>query len=396
MINKPIHQILKSKMVKNTTNSPRAMNQLNRFDSNKKNKNQTQSYNILLNKYYNRENIQNNDKKYFYQQQLKKCHKTNNCFKNQFGVMNNNCKTIGQTKNENNPLLRKNNSQGYIDAYSNIIYNNVENTKTSVSNSNFERKNNFAGVINILIKYIDSLNKQFINYIMKDRVKRKKEIMDYKTQKEFLINENKKLKFKIFELLYIIKEYENNKKSLLEKYQTTIKQIIKENNFLRKINVKYLTNNFNSNSNSNQNNLNPKICHTRKKTQYKIDGQEKSDSLFGYLKDMKAKNLINKEKHSSQKNLLKQIKNQNENKNKDENNDKNNENNLSGFSELSNTDTIVHESEGNDKKEGNNNINLNAENNKSEDKIEEKSRLEQNLYYTSSVDKYSQRIEFTK
>ena len=215
------------------------------------------------------------------------------------------------------------------------------------------------------------------------------------------------------------KELLNQKKFLEEEKNNEENNINLSNN----INQEKEENQINNENNNpfkfiNENNANTsnnnKINHKRQKTQYKLNFSENkkneiisnqseeefdlnnnninnSDSLSNYLNEMNNNILMSRTKNSSQKNLLN--KNKNDNLiNKKENNTINKDNNSTipennnSYSEQS-FDSIVH---------------VNKENkiNKSDNELDnEKDNINKKLSGMSSdstVDKYSQRIEFTK
>ena len=144
---------------------------------------------------------------------------------------------------------------------SNAPSHKIYHNRTNFSNINSLRKNNsdknkdnnyliisnLKKTINILLYYINTLNKKFCNFIGVIQG-RKKEIIDKLVlEKKFLINDNKKLKIKIMEIFLASRLYEKNSIKMKNKYINYLKQIIKENNYLRQcngltknINIEYL------------------------------------------------------------------------------------------------------------------------------------------------------------
>ena len=335
---------------------------------------------------------------------------------------------------------------------SNSIYDKIYDFEINNTNSNdynnlVEEMNN---IINILINYIKIIKEEYEKIIIKKIQNKDKEIKKLENEKSFLIKENKKLKFLFLEMFYCIKKHENSNEKYRDIYSLYIRQIIDENIYLRKcinksndINKNYyfklekeihnqilqkdlsMQTNFkeeeknnnkekeenNENNNpfkyiSNSNNSSNMINHKRQRTQFKIgtpvinENNQKlnkddkintnKDILSGYLNIMNNNNIsLNKDKKSSQNNLL-LIKNGNSNNKDDQNNNiyKNNvsinENN--NLSNSSSTDTVIHNKE-----------NINNENNEKlkEDKESTNKKIE-SLSYFSSDEKYIQRIEFTK
>jgi len=208
-------------------------------------------------------------------------------FKNMFNGSNipnsyknnpNNSKTINNSKNKNynTSLQKKMGSKSYVNLFQNNIYNNNEhiphgagltisnsiyekiydfeiqnnnnsNIRNNDNNSNSNEYKTFVSevnnIINVLLNYINIIKKEYEKIIVKKVQNKDKEISKLKTEKEYLIKENKDLKYKIIEMFYCIKRYENNKDKNKDKNLKYIKLLINENIYLRNCTDK--TNNIN-------------------------------------------------------------------------------------------------------------------------------------------------------
>ena len=327
--------------------------------------------NMEINRYYKNNNILNG----------------NNNIPNNFKNRLNNSKTINhhlKNKNYNTSLQKKIGSKSYVDLFqNNNIYNSNDHIMhgggKTISNSiydkiyDFENENfNFSNkannnnennssneynnntlaeeannIINVLLNYIDIIKKEYEKIILEKMQNKEKEIIKLKRENEFLIKENKNLKFKILQIFYCAKKNNSNKNNEESKSTYSIKQLLKENLFLRKcliksdnINEDYLVqlekdiiqqfkykellnqkkileeeknneeNNTNLNNNNkeensinNSNNNNPfkfinennnnnnsnnnKINHKRQKTQYKLNfySQNKKNNIDNNIDD---------------------------------------------------------------------------------------------------------------
>ena len=473
---------------------------IQKLDRNNKLKLSQNKKNMEINRYYKNNNILNG----------------NNNIPNNFKNRLNNSKTINhhlKNKNYNTSLQKKIGSKSYVDLFqnnniynsndhimhgggktiSNSIYekiydfenenfnfsnkanNNNENNSSNEYNNNNTLAEEANNIINVLLNYIDIIKKEYEKIILEKMQNKDKEIIKLKKENEFLIKENKNLKFKILQIFYCAKKINSNKNNEESKSTFSIKQLLKENLFLRKcliksdnINEDYLVqlekdiiqqfkykellnqkkileeeknneenntklnnNNKEENSINNSNNNNPfkfinennnnnnsnnnKINHKRQKTQYKLNFYSQNnnknniddniededyqkneninneDSLSNYLNKMNNNIILSRTKNGSQKNLLnmnKSNKTINNTIHKDKNiiisEDTNNKsNNEQSF------DSIVHNINNDNKKESE----LNNENENSNDNINKKLF---GISSTSTFDKYSQRIEFTK
>ena len=484
--------LLKSLIKKNNHNKHQTMeiNRSNRYSPTKKPKKQISSSNKLNQVFIN----QNLEKK----RCLHKLEKNNkhksidkdnidiNIFYKNNNILNENSipinyknnqnfsKTIINTKNKNynTSLQKKTGCKSYVDLFQNNIYNNNDYIKLgagkTISNSvydkvyDFENNNNSNDInnfnnykiemnntINILINYINIIKKEYEKIILKKLQSKEKEISKLKTEKEFLIKENKKLKYTILQMFYCIKKYEANKnkdKNNEKNSLNILKQLIDENIYLRtftdktnNINKSYYTilendirnqiiqkelllqkniseeeKNIEKNDeqivdnnpfkiNNNSNNATSKINHKRQKTQFKlgfpgnigkIEENEKEknsgDVLSGYIKVMNNNNmLMSKAKNSSQKNLLLKNKNNtNDDKNKENKNEE--KNNISDNSD--NENSSLSNSVSTDSIIHNKD-NINNESNKEKDNT---NKIIDKITYSSIDDKYIKRIEFTK
>ena len=489
--------LLKSLMKKNCNSKHQTMeiNRSNRYSPTKKSKKQIFSISKLNHANFN-SNIEK--KKNLYQKSLQKLEKNNkhksiendnidinmnffnknnilngNSIPNNYKNNQNSSKTIVNSKNKNfnTSLQKKIGSKSYVDLFQNNIYNSNDYIKLgagkTISNSiydkvyDFENNNNSSNdcnnfniykiemnnIINILLNYINIIKQEYEKLIGKKLQSKDKEITKLKTEKDFLIKENKKLKYTILQMFYCIKKFEVNKDQSKEKNSLkVIKSLIDENLCLRKIIIK--TNNINKSYytmlendihnqilqkelliqknieeekniedngdnnennpfklNNNSNSATSKINHKRQKTQFKLgipgNNQKKEDDdenekeknttevLSGYIKIMNNNMLMSKAKNSSQKNLfLKNKKNTNddkskENKNEEKNDISNNSNNEN--SSLSNSVSTDSIIHNKD--------NTNIDGNKEKDNT---NKLMEKLSYSSIDDKYIKRIEFTK
>ena len=116
----------------------------------------------------------------------------------------------------------------------------IQNTTFGYEN----KVNELNQIINILKYYIQELQLQY-NKKIKDIYYEKYDLIKrLKTEKQYLIKENKELKFKILELFYVVKDYEKNEIKLNNIREKLYSQIIQENKYLRKSNC--ITDNINN------------------------------------------------------------------------------------------------------------------------------------------------------
>ena len=162
-------------------------------------------------------------------------------FKNMFNGSNipnsyknnpNNSKTINNSKNKNynTSLQKKMGSKSYVNLFQNNMYNNnehiphgagltisnsiyekiydfeVQNNNNSNINNNDNNSNEYKtfvsemnNIINVLLNYINIIKKEYEKIIFKKVQSKDKEISKLKSEKEYLIKENKNLKYKIIE-----------------------------------------------------------------------------------------------------------------------------------------------------------------------------------------------------
>ena len=393
--------LLKSIMKKNYINKHQTMdvNHSNRYSPSKKQKRQIISINKASKADFN---LNLEKKKIIYQQSIQKLDKNNklhlsqnkknmdinhlyksnsilngNNIPNNFKTRLNNTKTINNFKNKNynTSLQKKIGSKSYVDLFqnnniynsndhiiprggrtiSNSIYekiydfeidnmninnnNNYDNNNTNEYNNLVEEANN---IINVLINYINIIKNEYEKILVQKVKEKDKYIIKLKQENEFLIKENKKLKYQILEIFYCVKKFENNedKNKFNEKYFFSIKQLLDENLFLRNclkktdyidknyliklendiknqfrykelLNIKkieeeknnqnlkdkekkdnidnnnydeinpfkFINENNSNNSNSNSNNSTNKINHKRQKTQFKLNSIENNDKI---------------------------------------------------------------------------------------------------------------------
>lgn len=415
----------------------------------------------------------------------------NNNIPNNYKNNQNNSKTINNSKNKNynTSLQKKIGSKSYVDLFQNNIYNSndhfnpvvgrtisnsiyekiydYENNLNNNSNINYDNNSNdyssfraeMNNIINILINYIKLIKKEYEKIIIKKVQNKDKEIKKLLNEKEFLIKENKKMKYKIFEIYYCIKNYENYKDKNKDKYSIYIKQLINENIYLR--NCINKTNNINKTFFIHlENDIKNQISQKELLTQKKIEEEKNSQNMnfnninkdndqnyeinpFKYINNNS--NLTNsKINHKRQKTQFKlgfQIKSENNYKMNEDEKHKINTNSdiLSGYINLMNNNTILMSKTKNSSQKNifnNKNNDINKKNNNDENIKEEINNLsnssstdsvihisynneykhhktEQNkdnlnevkehtnkillgLNYSSPDEKYCQRIEFTK
>ena len=292
--------LLKSIMKKTYINKRQTMdiNHSNRYSPSKRQKRQIISINKANKEDFN-SNIEK--KKIIYQQSIQKLDKANklklshnkknmeinryyknsnifnsNNIPNNFKNRLNNSKTINHLKNKNynTSLQKKIGSKSYVDLFqNNNIYNSndhiIPGGGKTISNSiykkiyDFENENiNFSNkvnnnnennstneynntmaeevnnIMNVLINYIDLMKKEYEKIISEKMQKKEKEIIKLKNENEFLIKENKNLKFKILQIFYYATKYNSNKNNNESKSNYLFKQLLKENLFLRKCLIK--------------------------------------------------------------------------------------------------------------------------------------------------------------
>ena len=394
----------------------------------------------------------------------------------------NNSKTINDSKNKsydlNKTLQKKIGSKSYVDLFKNNIYNsndhiNLGNGRTisnclheklfdfennmnnninmNKSNEHFYHISDMNNIINILINYINIIKEEYEKIIINKLHNKDIEIKKLQNEIDFLIKENKKLKYKIMEIFYCAKKYEDDKYNNNDKFYFSIKQLIEENKYLRNnINITNTINkayyyqlqnniynnliyketlihekkeeeknnqNINNDNNNNKDNEyksemdnnpfkslnNNHSNHKRQKTQFKIGILEKNennnkmnadeadmghnDILDVYLNKMKNSILVNKDKNGSQKNILTNRNNKTKQKNNEENNGKTNDENKDNNLSMSSSNDSIIYNKDNANK--NNDENIYKDKESSFKKIKE-------LNYFPCDEKYSKRIEFTK
>ena len=109
---------------------------------------------------------------------------------------------------------------------------------------NDNKINELNQIINILQCYIKELQLQYNKKIKEIYYEKYELIKRLKKEKQYLIKENKELKFKILELFYIVKDYEKNEIKINNKREKIYSQILQENKYLRKSNC--ITDNINN------------------------------------------------------------------------------------------------------------------------------------------------------
>ena len=121
--------------------------------------------------------------------------------------------------------------------FSNKANNKDENNSSNEYNNNTlaEKANN---IIDVLLNYINIIKKEYEKIIIEKVQNKEKEIIKLKRENEFLIKENKNLKFKILQIFYCAKKNNSNKNNEESKSTYSIKQLLKENLFLRKCLIK--------------------------------------------------------------------------------------------------------------------------------------------------------------
>ena len=108
---------------------------------------------------------------------------------------------------------------------------------------NDNKINELNQIINILKCYIQELQLQYNKKIKEIYYEKYELIKRLKKEKQYLIKENKELKFKILELFYLVKDYEKKEININNIREKLFSQIIKENIYLRKSNC--ITDNIN-------------------------------------------------------------------------------------------------------------------------------------------------------
>ena len=286
--------LLKTIMKKNYINKHQTMeiNHSNRYSPSKKQKRQIISINKASKGDLN-SNLEK--KKIIYQQSLQKLDKTNklklsqnkknmeinqyyknnnilngNNIPNNFKNRLNNSKTINNLKNKNynTSLQKKIGSKSYVDLFQNNIYNSndhiipgggktisnsiyekiydieneninfINNMNNNENNSTNEYNNTFVeetnNIINVLFNYIAIIRQEYEKLFIQTMQNKDKEISKLKKENEFLIKENKDLKYKILEIFYCTKKYYTDKENNESKTKLSIKHLLEENLFLRK------------------------------------------------------------------------------------------------------------------------------------------------------------------
>ena len=458
------------------------------FERIKKYQQSLQKYNInnMIKSSKNRKNI---DKNVYFKNNMFNGSNIPNSYKNN----PNNSKTINNSKNKNynTSLQKKMGSKSYVNLFQNNMYNNnnehiphgtgltisnsvyekiydfeIQNNNNSNINNNDYNNNDYKAfvdevnnIINVLLNYISIIKKEYEKTIIKKVQIKDKEINKLKSEKEYLIKENKNLKYKIIEMFYCIKKYENNKDKSKDKYLKYIKLLINENIYLRNCTNK--SNNINKTyfiqlENDIRNQLLQKELLIQKKIEEeknnqnnKIDkdnnkeNEQNNDSNpFLTINNNSGNNISSKINHKRQRTQFKlgfPIKSENNNKmNEDEklNNNrdvlteyinviKNNSLLLSKAENSSQKNLLIgkknneSDSEDKNKREATDNNNLSIESDtdtivyvdNNNDSINNKTcpnnentnmtkdttnKILQGLHYSSPDDKYIKRIEFTK
>lgn len=108
---------------------------------------------------------------------------------------------------------------------------------------NDNKINELNQIINILQCYIKELQLQYNKKIKEIYYEKYDLFQRLKKEKQYLIKENKELKFKILELFYLVKDYEKKEINFNNIREKLFSQIIKENIYLRKSNC--ITDNIN-------------------------------------------------------------------------------------------------------------------------------------------------------
>ena len=121
---------------------------------------------------------------------------------------------------------------------------NASNSKEKLNSLNMNNTYNanyknikYTYIIKVLLYYIESMYKKIKYFLHKIQIEKNNKIKELSLQNKFLMNENKNLKIKLIEVIYTVKLYTTGKYNLFnDKYSELTKQIIQENNFLRKLN----------------------------------------------------------------------------------------------------------------------------------------------------------------
>lgn len=107
------------------------------------------------------------------------------------------------------------------------------------SNNNVNKENTqLKKIIKIMSFYIENLNKEIKNTPFKNIFEKKEKIKKLEQQNDFLLNENRQLKLTILNIFQLVKKYDDDEIKRQKKYQKFISQLIQENIYLRKANIK--------------------------------------------------------------------------------------------------------------------------------------------------------------
>ena len=367
------------------------------------------------NKFKSNQNKKSLDINHFYKNNILNGNNTQNNFKNQ-----NNSKTINNSKNKNynTSLQKKIGSKSYVDLFQNNIYNSNDQINLgagrTISSSIYEKLYDFENnmnnntnnydnehssfvlemnnIINVLINYINIIKEEYEKIIIKKVQNKDKEIKNLQNEKEFLIKENKKLKYKIIEIFYFAKKYENDKDLNKSKNSFCIKQLINENKYLR--NCLNKTNNINKTyyiqlENDIHNHFLQKELSIQKKIEEekneqninnnKENEQNNDNNPFKYINNNNnTNNIISKVNHKRQKTQFKiglSVNNENNNKMKEDEKLKNNGDILGEYINKMNNNNILMSKNKNSSQK---NLLMNKNNNNSNIKIEGSTNEENN------------------
>ena len=237
-------------------------------------------------------------------------------------IMNNNNNSNLKNKKEFQPqqFQQRNSSfqhkkcNDLLDECQNKNFNVVINktlTKVNISNSkerlnslnmnniyNANHKNiKYINIIKVLLYYIESMHKKIKYFFHKNQIEKNNKIKELSLQNKFLMNENKNLKIKLLEFMYTVKLYTAGKYNLFNnKYSKLAKQIIIENNFLRK-------------SDMNSKNIDGNFYNLLHK-QIQVEKLKKELILQNQIKDLSSRS--NKENSNNFQNNINDSKNQNQ------------------------------------------------------------------------------------
>lgn len=180
-------------------------------------------------------------------------------------------------------------------------------TTTQEENSNLLSIVNNQTIINIFVSYIEYLNKLWEQKYKKMFSSSQQEQSFLKKKIDYLIKENKILKQSILSLVNNIRQYQNNFAKEDEKRTRMMHQIIKENEYLRKVNeICILKNNLDNTKLDNYNQFDNKFQRGKSQNTIKKqcfgfeeDENETGDNLIECLSNRSRNTVINIDNNNS-------------------------------------------------------------------------------------------------